>query len=73
MKKVNDMLHNLFVDIGHTKIVYKIYCMYQKLFNFPIFSSLLIIYVTGKNRYLSFQLSLVHIYSSWLVYRHEFP
>lgn len=32
MKNVNDMLHNLFVDIGHPTIVYKVYCMYRKLF-----------------------------------------
>lgn len=37
MKNVNDMLHNLFVDIGHTKIVYKVYCMYRKSILLPYF------------------------------------
>lgn len=62
MKNVNGMLHNLFVDIGHTKLYIKYIVCIESYFNFPIFSSLLIIYVTGKKQVFKFSIeSCTHL------------
>lgn len=56
MKNVNDMLHNLFVDIGHTKLYIKYIVCIESYFISLLFSSTLIIYGYSKRQVLKFSI-----------------